>query len=136
MYDFAARELYGLKDDPGIDRQELAQDIHLIKAQRIDKHEMDKAYIHTVFMEILDDIEKEMNRKTKVETNPGFDVGRLAREEIMKMPREEVTEEVIAKVVVEKMQAMNTINEKQTPIVVKLLTMFLKAKNFLAGKKK
>ena len=52
------------------------------------------------------------------------------------MPREEVTEEVIAKVVVEKMRAMNTINEKQAPIVVKLLTMFLRAKSFLAGKKK
>lgn len=136
LYDFAARELYGLKDDPGVDRKGLARDIHLIKAQRIDKHEMDKAHIHTVFMEILEDIEKEMNKKTKVEANPGFDVGRLARDEIMKMPREEVTEEVIAKVVVEKMRAMNTINEKQAPIVVKLLTMFLRAKRFLAGKKR
>lgn len=136
LYDFAARELYGLKDDSGSNRQELARDIHLIKAQRIDKHEMDKAHIHTVFMEILEDIEKEMNKKTKVEANPSFDVGRLAREEIMKMPREKVTEEVIAKVVVEKMRAMNTINEKQAPIVVKLLTMFLRAKSFLAGKKK
>lgn len=129
LYDFAARELYGMADEPGVDRLELARDIHMIKAQRTDKHEMDKAHLHTVFMDILDDIEERMNKKTEVEANPGFEVGRQAREEIMKMPREEVTEEVIAQVVVDKMRAMNTINEKQAPIVVKLLTLFLKAKS-------
>ena len=134
LYDFAARALYGMADAPGIDRQDLAQDIHTIRAQRIDKHEMDKAHIHAVFMDMLNDIETQLNQNVKPKANPGFEVGRLAREEVMQMPRSEVTEEVIAQIVAEKMLALHTINEKQVPLVKRLLTLFLKARSAVERK--